>query len=278
MKASKHRFVFALLTAFLLSLGSSTSATQTTSAGLATGQASGHGEPHALTAVRAEDWQRFSVTPSGPIKFDLKGFSVMYGGSGYISPIPIRIQYYMTDGKEYWLLVPFTETGRLDGRELDTADFARSEFIGVNYASGEIFPRIVLLKLTWSDHTLKANNKSLVFSREIQFRSMASIKREGFFTAEESQQALVNSESLVRQRERATAEANLPVVTKIGARICKNAGAVVFVGFTEGRSPDNEKIQIRVSDAFYQGHPSLRPEGFVPSITWDYPSQWQPCE
>lgn len=67
---------------------------------------------------------------------------------------------------------------------------------------------------------------------------------------------------------------------KIGSRICKEArgdyGPLVYAGFVEDLSP--EKIQIRVSTAFYKGSPSNSPGGFRESIIWDYPRNWTVCE
>jgi len=65
---------------------------------------------------------------------------------------------------------------------------------------------------------------------------------------------------------------------KIGARICRIEGSIRYVGFTEGVSPDNGKIQIRVSDARYVGSERSSPSGFQPSIIWDGPDQWDLCE
>ena len=69
----------------------------------------------------------------------------------------------------------------------------------------------------------------------------------------------------------------LPKVRKIGARICRGRGTgIIFVGFVEAMT--DEKIQIRVADAFPSGHPGVHVEGFAPSIIWDSPLDWLPCE
>lgn len=66
--------------------------------------------------------------------------------------------------------------------------------------------------------------------------------------------------------------------TKIGARVCQEERGVRYVGFTEGISPDNGKIQIRVTNARYAAHPSVSPGGFQPSIIWANPDDWESCE
>lgn len=65
---------------------------------------------------------------------------------------------------------------------------------------------------------------------------------------------------------------------QIGARICRTQDGVGYVGYTEAVSPDNGKIQIRVAEAMYGGHPGLRPGGFQPSIIWAHPDAWELCD
>lgn len=66
--------------------------------------------------------------------------------------------------------------------------------------------------------------------------------------------------------------------TKIGARVCRADGAIQYIGFTEGVSPDTGKIQIRVADAMIGGRAGSRPGGFQPTIIWDAPDNWEICE
>lgn len=68
-------------------------------------------------------------------------------------------------------------------------------------------------------------------------------------------------------------------VREIGAKICKveeGRDALVHVGFVE-RLAEN-KIQIRVVDAYYRERTWARPVGFESLIIWDYPISWQRCE
>jgi pyridoxine 5'-phosphate synthase PdxJ len=65
----------------------------------------------------------------------------------------------------------------------------------------------------------------------------------------------------------------------IGAKICRteiDSYSIRYIGFIERVSGD--KIQIRVSGAHLLHSPSLRPSGFQPTIIWDYPENWEPCE
>ncbi len=65
---------------------------------------------------------------------------------------------------------------------------------------------------------------------------------------------------------------------KIGTRICRIDGGIRYVGFTEGVSPDNGKIQIRVAEAQLGGRADSTPGRFQPSIVWDSPDRWELCE
>jgi hypothetical protein len=70
---------------------------------------------------------------------------------------------------------------------------------------------------------------------------------------------------------------NLPLVRKIGARICqeRNQG-IIYIGYVEAIA--EEKVQIRVADAQLKGNPAMRPGGFSPTIIWESPMQWDLCE
>lgn len=73
---------------------------------------------------------------------------------------------------------------------------------------------------------------------------------------------------------------NLPLVRKIGARICNTRGTareqIVYVGYVERLA--DEKVQIRISEAYFKGAPILSPSGFEPKIIWDFPTNWDLCE
>lgn len=77
---------------------------------------------------------------------------------------------------------------------------------------------------------------------------------------------------------------DVPVMRQIGTRICRVSidsalqSEIRFVGFTEGVSPDNGKIQIRVSSASIVGAQNLSPGGFQPHIIWDDPMNWSLCD
>lgn len=77
---------------------------------------------------------------------------------------------------------------------------------------------------------------------------------------------------------------NMPMVRKIGAKICQTGMVrmgyepvkVVSVGYVERMTDD--KVQIRLSNAYFKSNPTLSPGGFLPSIIWDDPMNWDLCE
>lgn len=80
----------------------------------------------------------------------------------------------------------------------------------------------------------------------------------------------------------AEVERTRPLKNQIGASICKTQGGIAYGGYTESRSPDNAKIQIRITDARYLDNDgrvsTARVNGFQPQIVWDSPDNWQLCE
>jgi hypothetical protein len=115
---------------------------------------------------------------------------------------------------------------------------------------------------------------------------MARLSEEGYATAarrqemqrnaqlDAQQQAeLARHEAALRNQELA---AELPRMRRIGARVCRAQPETTFVGFVE--SMTDEKLQIRVVDAFVTRTPRIRYSDFRPHITWDYPANWRLCE
>lgn len=93
----------------------------------------------------------------------------------------------------------------------------------------------------------------------------------------------MDEQALLFEAQRRAKLKDLPLIRKIGAQICKRGTVqvgyeqmeVVSVGFVEGITDD--KVQIRVSRAYFASNPSLSPGGFSPSIIWDYPMNWDLC-
>ena len=90
--------------------------------------------------------------------------------------------------------------------------------------------------------------------------------------AAEREARAANQAALLERRKN-----NLPLVRKIGTRICQDQGdGVIYTGYVERLA--EEKVQIRISSAFFKAVPSSSPKGFTPSIIWDSPMNWDLCE
>lgn len=79
------------------------------------------------------------------------------------------------------------------------------------------------------------------------------------------------AKAVIEQRQRDQA-----LIRKIGARVCQDRGnGITNVGYVE--KVTEEKVQIRIADAHYNGDSNIHPSGFSPSIIWDSPMQWDLC-
>lgn len=65
---------------------------------------------------------------------------------------------------------------------------------------------------------------------------------------------------------------------KIGATVCKQVDSITYIGYTENTSPDNGKIQVRISDARFGGKDGISENNFKESIIWEDPTLWDLCE
>ncbi len=65
-----------------------------------------------------------------------------------------------------------------------------------------------------------------------------------------------------------------PLKRRIGTKLCKTETDRTFIGFTEGVSPDMDRIQIRVVAANSRGLPLE----FREQVIWDAPANWRLCE
>lgn len=113
------------------------------------------------------------------------------------------------------------------------------------------------------------------------------VSRADYQLAREARQDQLKREAAVQdllsEAHQQTKLRNLPLIRKIGAQICQNGMVrvgyeqikVVSVGYVEGITDD--KVQIRVSRAYFKSNPSVSPGGFSPSIIWDDPMNWDLC-
>lgn len=90
--------------------------------------------------------------------------------------------------------------------------------------------------------------------------------------------AALEKAASLKRLEKGLAAYSRPLKQRIGTRICRSDKGVDYAGFTEAVSPDNGKIQIRVSEARLAGAPTLSPGGFTSKVIWDHPDNWEVCE
>lgn len=68
---------------------------------------------------------------------------------------------------------------------------------------------------------------------------------------------------------------NIPLIRKIGAKICQEQKQVVFVGYVEAMT--DEKVKINIADA-YSARTRIQIPNFVPTTIWEPPILWDICE
>lgn len=136
-------------------------------------------------------------------------------------------------------------------------------------------------------HSVKVYDR---FDRNKYLYDLSPIGKSVFVPPEEAKQVNIEwqenkAKQLAQEREtEAAAKAiitetrknNLPLVRKIGSRICKGQDGVMYLGYVESLA--DEKVQIRISEAHLINNRNVSPGGFSPSIIWDSPMNWDLCE
>ena len=70
-------------------------------------------------------------------------------------------------------------------------------------------------------------------------------------------------------------ERDRPLKEKVGARLCRQVGAFIDVGFVEDLA--NGKVKIRIADAILPGNSQVHAGGFHEQVVWDNPDAWFLC-
>ncbi|HQS58826.1 MAG: hypothetical protein B7Y56_10410 [Gallionellales bacterium 35-53-114] len=68
---------------------------------------------------------------------------------------------------------------------------------------------------------------------------------------------------------------SLPLIRKVGAKVCKPLGEIIYIGFVENFTED--KIQIRLVDAVLAINYNVKLGSFTPNTIWDNPLNWDIC-
>lgn len=88
------------------------------------------------------------------------------------------------------------------------------------------------------------------------------------------QEADASTAAIAEQAEEALA----PLKRRIGAKLCKKAEYMTYIGYTEAVSPDLDRIQVRVVAATYNSRTHSPVRDYRPEILWDAPINWRLCE
>lgn len=204
---------------------------------------------------------------------------------------PVEQKLHNKKGLGEWIIIPAisdqnvqfgynNSAGRTSGYE---------HYVALNPDSLAVFPREVVAytqewsrldRSRWSENVWTFGCTPTTSSASSQPVVRMATERE-FVAAQDGQvrqfvlgaldQALQRKEVIERER---------PLKSEIGAAVCKLNGAVLLQGFTEKRSPDNDKIQIRIWRASFSenGRPSAAmPSEFHEFAIWDNPDNWELC-
>jgi len=114
---------------------------------------------------------------------------------------------------------------------------------------------------------------------------VAALRRVGYMTLSEAKvlehaeraRQLAQSRKLdqlaAAERDRHLAE--LPMMRKRGTTVCRAESGNTLKGYVEDST--DEKLQIRVAEAFRTGVPNFKPGGFQPQVIWESPAKWRLC-
>ena len=114
---------------------------------------------------------------------------------------------------------------------------------------------------------------------------VAALRRVGYMTLSEAKvlehaeraRQLAQSRKLdqlaAAERDRHLAE--LPMMRKRGTTVCRAESGNTLKGYVEDST--DEKLQIRIAEAFRTGVPNFKLGGFQPRVIWDFPAGWRLC-
>lgn len=253
--------------------------------------------------LRAKDWQQFAVDPAQPRRYveitqDVELACQAQGNPSSARSVtvlkgayPIERRLHPKKGGTDWLVVPAVSSRPVTFGYNNSAGrtWGYEHAIALNPDSLTIFPREIvgytqewsrLDRSRWNESTWAfgcvprlvetEERAAMRFITEAQFQAAHNGQtRQGVLEALDD--ALQRSQALDRE---------LSMKTQIGVQLCKASGPLVLQGFTENRSPDNGKIQIRVwrASLSHHGRPSsVVPNDFRESVVWDDPDNWNLC-
>lgn len=253
---------------------------------------------------RAKDWEELPVDDDQPRRFveisaDIelicprkrdefaaRSLSLLRG----IYPIERRL--HSKKGGSDWLIVPALSSvsAKFGYNNSAGRTWGYRHSIALNAETLAIFPReIVSYTQEWSRLDGSRWNEatwtfgcapSLVATPEqIVLRYVTKDQMRGNANRQSRQVVLGALEQGLQRK--AVLDQERPKKSQIGVQLCKESGPLILQGFTEGKSPDNNKIQIRIWRGSLSDHgqpSSVVPSDFRESIVWDDPDNWRQCD
>lgn len=102
------------------------------------------------------------------------------------------------------------------------------------------------------------------------FQSAQNMTREQ--AREEEDRAMKASAWLAKQ------QLETPQRRLVGSKLCRESEGWLLVGFVEAKSPDIDKVQIRVVAQTTKSNRNASAGGFKETIVWDDPDNWYLCD
>lgn len=260
-------------------------------AGISDGLAGEKPAPLTVREIPQEDRPVITVTRQVEAKMKLNPLSAVLsvGGLGagvyVLKPRIYRPRLTLSDGTHEWLLVEYEIIDVLDGSPLyrsaapqiiSTCTDRFEYFFAIDENSGEVAGSDV--RIQTSECVGRPRKTKISWNWKLNFRQAGSLSIQPAVEARRQEEIAHRQEEIAHREKEIAHRSRQPQVKQIGARICRYTGSARLVGYTEARSPDNDRIQIRVSEAHQFGDPNLSPAGFREHVIWDDPIRWDICE
>lgn len=221
---------------------------------------------------------------------DLRGLSVLLPTSGalVIWPGIYPVQFGIRSGDREWLLVPYVLRSHGVESSPDTSNSIVSgctsrfrRYLALDRATRQFATNVWRMHHHSCASGVVEPSTEGQWSQRIKFDRPGIVAIHGYGSAVEAQAGVLQEQEAQRQQvedERAAEALNTPRKREIGTRLCRRQDSWELVGYTEGVSPDNGKLKIRIADQVMIGAPDIRPGDFREQTIWDAPENWRLCE
>ena len=230
---------------------------------------------------RFEDWRKLNVVVNKTLQLKPKGFMGL-GNTWVVTPGIYSNLTRVTISEQQYALIPIeihSQNGKQNWDGITNCKGEAFAHVAVNLATSQLANRGI-----WLFPDCPGTNDQWTMFQMIDVKGSGELSIREYKTPEEATLAAQNAADAIREKkiQEAAALASENIRTrnakkKIGATLCSRGQDNDYVGYTEANSPDSNKIQIRISHAYYKGSTTLRKD-FTPNIVWDDPDNWMLCE